>query len=177
VAARLLAFLALAGVSCFASVASAHPSKRVGAAHLPAIPERTESAAGRCPIPPAFRRAFVRAARDTGLQLSMLVAVAQVESEFKPDARSVAGAMGLMQVVPTTAEELNLDVDRPATNVLAGARYLKQMLERFARVDLALAAYNAGPTIVERLGRAPSLESVSYVSNVQQRWSALAGCA
>jgi soluble lytic murein transglycosylase-like protein len=176
VAARLLGLLALAGISCFASVASAHTAKHVGAARLPALPERSESAAGRCPIPPAFRRAFVRASRDTGLQLSMLVAVAQVESEFKPDARSVAGAKGLMQVVPTTAQELNLDVDRPATNVLAGARYLEQMLDRFASVDLALAAYNAGPTIVEKLGRAPSLESIAYVANVQRRWATLAGC-
>jgi len=61
--------------------------------------------------------------------------------------------------------------------VLAGARYLKQMLDRFSRTDLALAAYNAGPTVVERLGRAPNSESLSYVANVQQRWAALAGCS
>jgi soluble lytic murein transglycosylase-like protein len=176
VASRLLPLLALAGLACFASVAPAHPAEPVRPAPRTAVPERTEPVAERCPVPHAFRRAFVRAAHDTGLQLSMLVAVAQVESEFKPDARSVAGAKGLMQVVPSTAQELKLDVDRPAANVLAGARYLKQMLGRFARVDLALAAYNAGPTIVERLGRAPNLESVSYVANVQQHWSALAGC-
>jgi soluble lytic murein transglycosylase-like protein len=106
----------------------------------------------------------------------MLVAVAQVESEFKPHARSSAGAEGLMQVVPTTAQELKLDVRTPATNVLAGARYLELMLDRFARTDLALAAYNAGPTIVSRVGRAPNRESEAYVANVQARWAALAGC-
>ena len=82
-----------------------------------------------------------------------------------------------MQVVPTTAEELKLDVDRPGTNVLAGARYLKLVLERFERVDLALAAYNAGPTAVARAGRAPNVESLTYVANVRQRWAVLAGCS
>jgi soluble lytic murein transglycosylase-like protein len=175
---RLLALLALAGISCFAAAASAAHGKEAAAAaaRIPALPEQSESTTGRCPIPGKFRRAFLSASRDSGLQLSMLVAVAQVESEFKPDALSPADARGLMQIVPTTAAELNLDVAKPATNVLAGARYLRQMLDRFSRTDLALAAYNAGPTVVERLGRAPNRESLSYVANVQQRWAALAGC-
>ena len=50
------------------------------------------------------------------------------------------------------------------------------MLKRFQRTDLALAAYNAGPTLVERLGGAPSQETQTYVANVQQRWAALNGC-
>ena len=175
---RLLTLLALAGISCFAAAASAAHGKQTAAtvARIPALPETSESTTGRCPIPAEFRHAFLRASRDSGLQLSMLVAVAQVESEFKPDAVSSADARGLMQIVPTTAAELKLDVGKPATNVLAGARYLRQMLDRFSRTDLALAAYNAGPTVVERLGRAPNSESLSYVANVEQRWAALAGC-
>jgi soluble lytic murein transglycosylase-like protein len=106
----------------------------------------------------------------------MLVAVAQVESRFKADARSAADARGLLQVTPTTAAALKLNVDDPASNVLAGARYLRLMLDRFERTDLALAAYNAGPTVVDRLGRAPTQETQTYVANVQQRWAALAGC-
>jgi soluble lytic murein transglycosylase-like protein len=51
------------------------------------------------------------------------------------------------------------------------------MLDRFSRTDLALAAYNAGPTVVERLGRAPNSDSLSYVANVQQHWAALADCS
>ena len=51
------------------------------------------------------------------------------------------------------------------------------MLDRFQRTDLALAAYNAGPTVVDRLGRAPGQETLTYVANVQQRWAALAGCS
>ena len=119
----------------------------------------------------------MRAARDSGLQLSMLVAVAQVESEFQPNARSKADARGLMQVIPSTGAELRLDIDKPATNVLAGARYLEQMLHHFSRTDLALAAYNAGPAAVDRAGGAPNGESLTYVASVQQRWTALAGCS
>jgi soluble lytic murein transglycosylase-like protein len=144
--------------------------------HIPALPAKSESSKGTCPIPARFRPAFVRAADDTGFQLSMLVAVAQIESRFRPNARSSADARGLLQVTPTTAAELKLNVNDPSSNVLAGARYLRLMLNRFQRTDLALAAYNAGPTVVERLGRAPSQETQTYVANVQQRWAALAGC-
>ena len=132
---------------------------------------------GRCPIPARFRAAFVRAADDNGLQLSMLVAVAQIESRFDANARSPAGARGLLQVLPSTAASLRLDPNRAASNVLAGARYLSLLLDRFQRVDLALAAYNAGPTVVGSLGRAPSRETETYVANVEARWSALAGCS
>mgnify|MGYP001792225696 CR=1 FL=1 len=66
---------------------------------------------------------------------------------------------------------------QPAAHGPAVAGYLPRTLDRLSRADLALAAYNAGPTVVERLGRAPNSESLSYVANVQQRWSALAGCS
>jgi peptidoglycan DL-endopeptidase CwlO len=174
-----MVLLAVAGVACFGAVASAAHSTRgaIAPVHIPALPAKNESSKGSCPIPAKFRPAFVRAADDTGFQLSMLVAVAQVESEFKPNARSQADARGLLQVTPTTAAELKLNVNDPSSNVLAGARYLRLMLNRFQRTDLALAAYNAGPTLVERLGRAPTQETQTYVANVQQRWAALAGCS
>jgi peptidoglycan DL-endopeptidase CwlO len=156
-------------------VSEAHGSR--GPIALPGFSVTATQAAGRCPIPPRFRRAFVRAADDSGLQLSMLVAVAQVESRFDVNALSSAGARGLLQVLPSTAASLRLNPNRAASNVLAGARYLSLMLDRFQRVDLALAAYNAGPTLVGSLGRAPSRETERYVANVEQRWAALAGCS
>jgi soluble lytic murein transglycosylase-like protein len=175
---RMMVLLAVAGIACFGALASAAHSTRgtLAPAHIPALPAKNESNTGACPIPARFRPAFVRAADDTGFQLSMLVAVAQVESRFKPNARSHVDARGLLQVTPTTAAELKLNVNNPSSNVLAGARYLRLMLNRFQRTDLALAAYNAGPTVVERLGRAPSQETQTYVANVQQRWAALTGC-
>jgi peptidoglycan DL-endopeptidase CwlO len=179
---RLLILLAVACTACSGAVALGVHSKVATAAvtpvpRIPALPTRDTLSLGRCPIPGQFRSAFVRAARDTGFQLSMLVAVAQVESRFQPNARSKADARGLLQVTPTTAAELKLNVNDPASNVLAGARYLRLMLDRFQRTDLALAAYNAGPTVVERLGRAPSQETQTYIANVEQRWAALAGCS
>jgi soluble lytic murein transglycosylase-like protein len=106
----------------------------------------------------------------------MLVAVGQVESNLNADARSAADARGLLQVLPSTGELLSLDVNRPETNVLAGARYLRMLLDRFQSPDLALAAYNAGPTAVAEAGGAPTLATATYVANVDQIWRELQGC-
>jgi peptidoglycan DL-endopeptidase CwlO len=179
---RLLILLAVACAACSCAVAAAAHSRSAAAAvprvpRIPALPARNTLSLGRCPIPVRFRPAFVRAAEDTGFQLSMLVAVAEVESRFKPNARSQADARGLLQVLPSTGRLLNLSVDTPATNVLAGARYLKILLDRYQRTDLALAAYNAGPTAVDRAGGAPGPETLAYIANVQARWAALKGCS
>ena len=130
--------------------------------------------ADRCPVPARFRSAFVAAARDAQLPLALLVAVAYEESRMDPAARSHRGAEGLLQLMPATAAELRLDHRVPRTNVLAGARYLRQMLDRFGTVQLALAAYNAGPTAVERAGGAPGAETLTYVANVERRLAGLA---
>jgi soluble lytic murein transglycosylase-like protein len=173
---RLLALLVLATLCGVGAGAAARPARTALAApRIPALP--TLSAQGeRCPIPASFRGAFTRAAADTGLPLAMLVAVAEVESNFRPGARSTADARGLLQVLPTTAASLGLDADLPETNVLAGARYLKLMLDRFHSTDLALAAYNAGPTAVERAGGAPSTVTLTYAADVTRRWRDLAVC-
>jgi soluble lytic murein transglycosylase-like protein len=174
----LLLVTGLASTGAIAVAAGAHAKQAAAAApRIPALPAQNESVVGRCPIPTRFRPAFERAARDTGFQLSMLVAVAQVESRFKPNARSKADARGLLQVLPATAASLKLSADNPASNVLAGARYLRLLLDRYTRTDLALAAYNAGPTAVDHAGGAPWSETQTYIANVQQRWASLAGCA
>ncbi len=139
-------------------------------------PVNSNSTTSRCPVPGGLRPAFEAAARDTGLPLAMLVAVARVESNFVPDAVSEMGARGVLQVMPATASELRLDADEPSANVLAGARYLRAMLERFRSTDLALAAYNAGPTAVAAAGGAPSEEVQTYVANVTERWRSIVGC-
>lgn len=140
-----------------------------------ATPAAAELGAG-CPVPAAFQGAFASAAARTGVPASVLVATAYEESRMDPRARSGVGARGLLQLMPATAHELRLDGTDPATNVLAGARYLKQMINRFGTLDLALAAYNAGPTAVDRAGGAPTVETLQYVKNVELRASQLAGC-
>jgi soluble lytic murein transglycosylase-like protein len=135
---------------------------------------RPPAAAAACPVPSTLSRAFDSAARQTRLPRSLLVAIAYEESGMDQTARSHAGAQGLLQLMPATARELRVDPTRPSRNVLAGARYLGQMLRRFGTLDLALSAYNAGPAAVERFGGAPTLETLSYVENVKLRAASLA---
>jgi soluble lytic murein transglycosylase-like protein len=129
-----------------------------------------------CPVPKPFRSAFATASAQTGVPLSLLVATAYEESRMDPSAHSGAGATGLLQLMPATARELRLEGDDPATNVLAGARYLRQMIDRFGSLDLALAAYNAGPAAVERAGGAPTVGTLRYVKNIEARAGLLTAC-
>ena len=92
-----------------------------------------------------------------------------------PDARSDAGARGLLQLMPATAWEVGLRSDAPAANVLAGARYLRSLLDRFGDVELALAAYNAGPNAIARAGHAP-FASLRYAKSVEARAALLTAC-
>lgn len=101
---------------------------------------------------------------------SLLRAVMVQESGFRPCAISTAGAMGLMQIMPDTADELGLeDPFDPASNVDAGAKYLKQMLDRYhGNTALALAAYNAGPGRTDKAkGNIPQIpETIGYVASI-----------
>lgn len=109
------------------------------------------------------------AASKHGLSAGLLRSVMKQESAFKPCALSTAGAMGLMQIMPETADMLHLeDPYDPARNVDAGAKFLKMMLDRFGGdVPLALAAYNAGPGAVDKAGGVPPIaETVQYLSNI-----------
>ncbi len=147
-----------------------------GKSRMAVVAPGTQVVFGRCPIPDRFRAAFVRASQESQLPLAMLTAVANVESQFEPDARSAAGARGLFQILPPTARELKLDTSTPEKNVLAGTRYLRILLDRFGSTELALAAYNAGPTAVEQAGGAPNQISLEYVNEVMSLWRSLNGC-
>jgi soluble lytic murein transglycosylase-like protein len=146
-------------------------------AKAPSPKEAVATATAICPVPARFRPAFVSASEQTGVPVSLLVATAYEESRMNPAARSEAGARGLLQVMPATAQALRLGGGSPAADVLAGARYLRQMLDRFQSVELALAAYNAGPTAVARAGAAPTLATLRYVKNVEARAGLLTGCS
>jgi soluble lytic murein transglycosylase-like protein len=130
-----------------------------------------------CPVPERYHSDFRAAARDSTLPVALLVAMARVESDLQHSATSKAGAIGLLQLMPATAAELELNPDLPHENVLAGARYLREMLDRFERPDLALAAYNAGPSAVEKSDGAPGTETIVYVANVNRLWRSLHGCS
>lgn len=127
---------------------------------------------GDNPAGARFRTLFEQAARRYGLDPGLLWAVARAESGLNPRAVSPAGAVGLMQLMPSTARELGVsDPFDPAQNVDAGARYLRQQLERFGDIRLALAAYNAGPGAVQRHGGVPPYrETQAYVERVLALW-------
>ena len=169
----LLVVASAAGV--IAGTVSANQQQASATARIPALP-RSPEAAEVCPLPARHRLVFEAAARKTNLPLALLVAVGRVESNLRADARSHADARGLMQVLPATAYALGLDADETASNVLAGARYLALLFERFHSSDLALAAYNAGPTAVERARGAPTVATLTYVAKVTSTWRELRGC-
>lgn len=109
----------------------------------------------------------VTAAQATGVDPRLLAALVWAESGFRPDAVSSAGAVGLTQLLPTTAAMLGVDPYDPAENLLGGARYLRRQLDTFGALELALAAYNAGPgAVVAHGGIPPYPETQFYVLRV-----------
>jgi soluble lytic murein transglycosylase-like protein len=104
-----------------------------------------------------------------GLAPGLLNAVIEQESAYRSCAVSPKGAQGLMQLMPATAEQLGVtDPFDPRQNVDAGAKFLKQLIDRYSgNVTLALAAYNAGPNRVDSAGGVPALpETMGYVSGI-----------
>jgi soluble lytic murein transglycosylase len=107
-------------------------------------------------------------ARQHQLQPALVKAVIAAESNFDPQAVSRKGAQGLMQLMPKTAAALGVeDPLRPIENVNGGSRYLRQMIDRYGDLERALAAYNAGPSAVDRYGGIPPYpETRDYVRKV-----------
>ena len=102
----------------------------------------------------------------------LIKAVIKQESNYMPSAVSNKGAIGLMQIMPNTGLGLGVtdkeQLKDPYTNIMAGTKYLSQMLNRYdGRLDLSLSAYNAGPSLVDRLQRIPNIaETQNYVKNI-----------
>ena len=109
-----------------------------------------------------------RAARAYRVDPALVKAVMAAESNFNPRATSRKGAQGLMQLMPKPARSVGVrDPYSPTQNVLGGVRYLREMLDRFGDVTHAVAAYDAGPTAVERYeGIPPYRETREYVARV-----------
>ncbi|MDE3027140.1 MAG: lytic transglycosylase domain-containing protein [Paracoccaceae bacterium] len=109
--------------------------------------------------------------RSAGLSvsawLSLFRACVETESGFDPAAVSPKGAIGLGQLMPATAARLGIDPSDPAQNLDGAARYLIDQIDRFHRIDWALAAYNAGPDAVDKFhGLPPYAETTAYVRRV-----------
>jgi soluble lytic murein transglycosylase-like protein len=155
--------------------ASPAPSVTVadnGWVNLPSVFKRKEKTG-----PSGLRRAsylphIYAAEAKYSLPTGLLDALVWTESRYNPLAVSPAGAAGLGQLMPATAKELGVS-NRfdPMANIFGAARYLRQMLDKFGVVHLALAAYNAGPGAVERAGGIPrNGETPRYVRDVLRHW-------
>jgi soluble lytic murein transglycosylase-like protein len=120
-------------------------------------------------FPDTFDPIIDRVSAEQGVDARLVHAVIQVESNYRERARSPKGAMGLMQLMPATAREYAVrNPYDPASNIEGGIKYLKSLLDRFP-LQLALAAYNAGASAVERFrGVPPYPETRDYVSRILQ---------
>ena len=125
---------------------------------------------------PKLDRIIFEAGEKEGVDPRFIHAVIWQESKYKVDARSHAGAQGLMQLMPATAKRFGCDhPEDPQENIAAGTKYLSWLLKRFAgNVELALAGYNAGEGSVDKYdGVPPYNETKNYVKIISQRYGKL----
>lgn len=129
------------------------------------------------PVSEELSALIAQVSRETGVDPLLLHAVTRQESGFKASARSPKGAMGLMQLMPGTARELGLSPAQyydPYANLFGGATYLKRQIDTFGSLELALAAYNAGPNAVRKYrGVPPYRETRDYVSRISSHYRTL----
>ncbi len=118
-------------------------------------------------VPSAYVPMFMSAATQYGVSPQLLAAVAQVESGFNPNAVSSAGAEGIMQLMPSTAQSLGVNPYNPQQAIDGAAQMLSGLIAKYGSVPLALAAYNAGPGAVDQYGGIPPYpETQAYVNQV-----------
>lgn len=134
---------------------------------------------GKAPTraPAELRPLIESAAQKAGVDPDLLDCLVYQESGYNSNARSHVGAMGLTQLMPDTAKGLGVSNPYdPTENLFAGARYLREQLDRFGNVPEALAAYNAGPGAVISHGGIPGYaETKNYVNSITSRLSKLKG--
>jgi soluble lytic murein transglycosylase-like protein len=170
--AQIYAWRDASGTLCMSGTAPADPNVevrkfKVAGASEPILVTKPVSSAYR----DTYDNLIVKHAEARNLRPDLVRAVVQVESGYNPGAVSPKGAMGLMQLMPTTASQLGVRAPfDPEENIRGGTMYLRQLLDRFAgNEELALAAYNAGPMAVDRYGNKvpPYQETRDYVRKVK----------
>jgi soluble lytic murein transglycosylase-like protein len=123
-----------------------------------------------------YDHAISEASKRHGVSFSLLKALIKAESDFNPRAVSRAGARGLMQLMPDNIKTLKIkNPFDPKENIMGGAQYLKNLINRFGgKLPLALAAYNAGPGVVEQYQRIPPFkETQDFVQEVMKYYALL----
>jgi len=155
-----------------ATVAGIEPEE-----YVPPAPAQVPQAPKSDPAKPQLtpQELITRAAIQAGLPPELVHSIARAESAYHADAISPKGAIGLMQLMPGTAAELNANPYDPAENAEAGARYLRELLLKYEsdphQVLKAIAAYNAGPAAVDKYkGIPPYAETIEYVKRVLREY-------
>ncbi|HUJ18857.1 MAG TPA: lytic transglycosylase domain-containing protein [Nitrospirota bacterium] len=153
--------------------------KRVRSEPAQAGPATTQAPAGKptpshlssSNIPSVYLDIINSACERHGVDPSLVHAIVKVESDFNPYATSNKGAMGLMQLMPETAVNMNVrNTFNPAENIDGGVKYLRYLIDRYeGNLSLALAAYNSGETAVRKWGTIPPFkETQSYVQRIMK---------
>ena len=152
----------------FTAVALAAPLS-VSAAPRPASLPQLAAAAFPLPVPQYLGAIINEAAATYRVDPNLIAAMAFRESRFDANAVSSRGAQGIMQLMPRTAKAMGVrDAFDARDNVFGATRYLATLLNRFhGNVDMTLAAYNAGPELVDRVGPNATREAVDYVAAVK----------
>ncbi len=120
--------------------------------------------------PEQWRQRVAELATKYDISPALLDAVVWQESRWNARAVSPAGARGLAQLMPGTARQMGVNPDDPLANLEGGARYLRMQLDEFGDIELALAAYNAGPERVRKAGGIPMIrETQDYVASIMAR--------
>jgi soluble lytic murein transglycosylase len=118
-----------------------------------------------------YDRLIEEASKRHGVLFPLIKAVIKAESDFDPRAVSKAGALGLMQIMPQNVNNLKIsDPFNPSENIMGGTRYFKQLIDKYdGKLQLALAAYNAGPSMVDYYNGIPPIkETENYVKRVMK---------
>lgn len=119
--------------------------------------------------PSTYRDVIIQASQETGIPTQVISALLKQESGFNPNAISSAGAIGIAQFMPGTARAMGINPRDPYQAIIGAARYLKQNLDKFGDMNLALAAYNAGPGAVSQYGGIPPFaETQNYVRSISR---------
>lgn len=118
--------------------------------------------------PNKYDHLIADASQQTGVSVPLIKAIIKAESDFNPTAVSKKGAKGLMQIMPQNYKLLGIsDPFDPRQNIYGGTRYFRQLYDRYGKLSLSLAAYNAGPTAVDQYKTIPPYEETeNYVRKV-----------
>lgn len=118
------------------------------------------------------KESIVKHSIELGIDPALALSIAKSESGFKHDTRSRHGAVGVFQLMPSTAKRLGVNPYYLSDNIKGGLMYYKRLYNMFGSTELALAAYNAGPGVVKKYNRVPPIgETKRFVSNIMREYN------